>query len=470
MNSNENAHNGLSRNGGGFTEEASDAEGNEHLSFEADEKEKVEADELESARRRTRKRWIGWILMLLALAAAGAALWIVFDRRNTKIHIPIRDNTKKIDQSMARDNNDSNMTAQAIAEVRSAVSSPAPVPSVSPVPAARATGANVGSTAPVTIPMDPVGNATRPPTMETATGHSGASSGAADTARRGEITSQRNPELSIRCAPTPTPVLTSRSADASLGNLPSAESILLRRAESPISLPSFGALLPVRTLGAIYTLRQNLARFELTRDVIGNGWMLKRGTVMVGQQQGSEQNRAYVNLTGFIDPVSGKLVRLSGDTLGADGAPGLEGKIHRVNSTWKRVLDRAATSGVALAQAALSRGNTTTVVLPGAVAPELAGITSTNRREFVEVPAASPAYILITRLPEQAQGIDATPAPAPPAGDFITAIGNPGGAISDDEVAALIESGSPEQIRAAMPRMSPELRRVAEMVLKEQNK
>src|SRR5262249_4311247 len=37
-----------------------------------------------------------------------------------------------------------------------------------------------------------------------------------------------------------------------------------------VTVPSFGAMLPVRTLGAVYTLRQgSLARFELTRDMTG---------------------------------------------------------------------------------------------------------------------------------------------------------------------------------------------------------
>jgi hypothetical protein len=230
-------------------------------------------------------------------------------------------------------------------------------------------------------------------------------------------------------------------------------------------------MLPVRTLGAIYTLRQSLARLELTRNVVGNGWGLKKGTVLVGQQQGSEYDRAYINLTGFIDPVSGKLVKLNGDILGADGAPGLKGKLHKLSSTWKRVLDRVVTSGIPLAQAALSRGNSTTVVLPGAVAPELTSLTSTSRREFVEVPAASPAYILITRLPEQTQGVDTPPVTAGTAENLTTVSkNNDGTALSDEEIAALMESGTPEAIRAAMPRMSPELRRIAEMTLKESSK
>src|SRR5262249_57398138 len=102
-----------------------------------------------------------------------------------------------------------------------------------------------------------------------------------------------------------------------------------------VTVPSFGAMLPVRTLGAVYTLRQgSLARFELTRDMTGDGWALKRGTVLVGQQPGSEHDRAFLTLIGFIDPATNRLVRLSGDLLGGDAAPGLKGKRRRFNSRW----------------------------------------------------------------------------------------------------------------------------------------
>src|SRR5215510_10724868 len=74
-------------------------------------------------------------------------------------------------------------------------------------------------------------------------------------------------------------------------------------APASVKLPPFGAMLPVRTLGAFYTLRNaSLARFELTRDLSGDGWSLKRGTVLIAQNQGSENDRAFLSLMGFIDP------------------------------------------------------------------------------------------------------------------------------------------------------------------------
>jgi hypothetical protein len=66
-----------------------------------------------------------------------------------------------------------------------------------------------------------------------------------------------------------------------------------------------------------------------------------------------------------------------------------------------------ATSAVSLGQAALSRGNSTTVVLPGAIAPELTPSVA-SRREFVEVSAGAPAFVMITDLqfPQQVTSSD----------------------------------------------------------------
>ncbi|HEY0367305.1 MAG TPA: hypothetical protein VGC73_12615, partial [Pyrinomonadaceae bacterium] len=53
--------------------------------------------------------------------------------------------------------------------------------------------------------------------------------------------------------------------------------------EAKVVLPPFGSMLPVRTIGGLYTLRSGaLARLELTRDITGNGWSMACGTVLVG--------------------------------------------------------------------------------------------------------------------------------------------------------------------------------------------
>ena len=228
-----------------------------------------------------------------------------------------------------------------------------------------------------------------------------------------------------------------------------------------VTVPSFGTMLPVRTLGAIFTLRQaSLARFELTRDVSGDGWTLKRGTVLVAQQQGNEYDRAFLSLLGFINPETNRLVRLSGDLLGGDAAPGLKGKRRRISSRWTGVLNRVANGAVALGQAALSRGGSTAVIVPGSGIGSELGLSQNTltRREFVEVPAGAPAYVLVTDLPKETKAIDADPATA-----------DDGDTLTDEELANLLSNGTTEEIRAALPRMQPEMRKVARLLLGEKD-
>ena len=409
---------------------------------------------------RRRKRLIGAAIFFLMLIASGAGLWMMFSGGGKKIDLRVRDNTGKTEQA-ARD--PESVTAQAIAEVRGASATPTPAASASPaIGTTEATGGPrtiVVPATPVTVPIDGASS----PTTEAGMGQQGGASRtqAGAAARPMGIVSERNPERSIRCAPAPVPVSARQSvvgASATTKLLEHAESAVLKRAEPRVVLPPFGAMLPIRTMGALYTLRPGLARFELMRDVRGQGWQMRKGTTLIGQQQGGEYDRAYVSLLGFIDPESKRFVKAPGEVLGADGAPGLQGKRRQVSSRWARVLSRVATSAVSLGQAALSRGNSTTVVLPGAVAPELTPSVA-SRREFVEVLAGTPAFVMITDLPKEAQAVDA---------DSLAELN--GETLTDEELAELLSSDSPEKIRAAIPRMTPELRRIAEAVLKEQNR
>ena len=120
---------------------------------------------------------------------------------------------------------------------------------------------------------------------------------------------------------------------------------------TPAVLPPFGTMLPVRTQGVIFTLRNNsYARLELTSDVSGKGWSLPKGTVLIGRTTGSENDRAYVNVIGYIDSRENKLVKISGEVLGSDGGAGIQGKRvevdrHRLSQTLRKV----ASSGMQVA-------------------------------------------------------------------------------------------------------------------------
>ena len=247
-----------------------------------------------------------------------------------------------------------------------------------------------------------------------------------------------------------------------------------------VALPSFGSMLPVRSLGVLFTLRSgSLARFELTRDVRGNGWVMHRGTVMVGANRGSEADRAFVSLVGFIDPESGKFVRMSGDLLGSDGATGIRGKKRKVSGGWSRALGKVAEAGVNIATSVAGSIGRGPVVVTDAyrssgsrVSNELDGmLIRSDRNSFVEVAAGTSGYMMVTDLPEAIQGGDALSRLSGREVEERADSGQPRRAtgISERELAELVQSGDHERLSAALPRMSPEMRRVAESVIKERS-
>ena len=126
----------------------------------------------------------------------------------------------------------------------------------------------------------------------------------------------------------------------------------VRKEVRAVTLPEYGSMLPVRSLGVLYTLRSGgLARFELTRDVKGKGWTMLRGTVLVGALRGAEYDRAYVSLVGFIDSESGSFVKVSGDLLGEDGGMGIRGKRKKMSSGWSRALSKLGEASLSIAGA-----------------------------------------------------------------------------------------------------------------------
>jgi hypothetical protein len=234
-------------------------------------------------------------------------------------------------------------------------------------------------------------------------------------------------------------------------------------ADRRMTQPSFGAMLPVRLMGVLYTLRPgSLARLELTRDIRAGDRLLRRGTVFVGAVVGSDLDRAYVEVRGYIDPESDEFIKLQGDALGSDGGAGLRGKKRRVSSAWVKVLDRLAQTGTQLATSVLGRRAQSVVISgdPEGIYRSASGREQSqpvNNRAFVEVPAGAPGFILVTSLPETAK-------PGPPRAAAELPVK---GEVSDGELAVLLAEAEPGRIRAALPRLTPELRRAAEMVLKE---
>jgi len=249
-----------------------------------------------------------------------------------------------------------------------------------------------------------------------------------------------------------------------------------RREDVGVTVPPFGSMLPVRSLGVLYTLRPGgLARFELTREVKGNGWTMPRGTVLVGALRGAEFDRAYVSLVGFIDAESGRFVKLTGDLLGSDGGSGIRGKRRKMSGGWSRVLSKLGEAGLSVAGAfAGSIGRRPIVIndafgsYGGRVTSELDGVLlGRDRNSFVEVAAGSSGYMMITALPDSVKGIDALSRLCSEDMEERSNVEQPRKTtgISERELAELIQSGDREQIRDAMLRMTPEMRRIAEAVI-----
>jgi hypothetical protein len=253
------------------------------------------------------------------------------------------------------------------------------------------------------------------------------------------------------------------------------------KAARTVVLPSFGSMLPVRTIGGLYTLRSGaLTRLELTRDMNGNGWSMKRGTILVGTSRGGDYDRAYVSIVGFIDPQSGKLIKLGGDVLSGDGGAGLKGKRRQLDGGWARVLGQVGTAALNVTGALVGgRGNGTVIISDGlrtrAVNPvtdEISGVIGgqmdqKQRRGFVEVVAGTPGYVMVTDLPASIKGTEASPELDGEHLALLTDVdaARPATGLSERELADLLATGSPEEIKSAMPRMSPEMRKIAAAVL-----
>jgi hypothetical protein len=173
----------------------------------------------------------------------------------------------------------------------------------------------------------------------------------------------------------------------------------------------FGTLLPVRLVGSLYTLRNSggFVRMELTRAVEGKGYAYPAGTMIVGNVRAGESVRAFVDIVGLIDPVSGELVRFNGELLGRDGASGIEGKRRNLTSQWASFFrGMKETAGSVLGSiGAIRSGGTVILSEPlrrgtESMTEDLSGAILRNGRDdtFLEVAAGSNGYVLVTGLPE----------------------------------------------------------------------
>jgi hypothetical protein len=215
-------------------------------------------------------------------------------------------------------------------------------------------------------------------------------------------------------------------------------------------------------------------RLELTRRVDGEGWSLAKGTTLIGQLRGNQRDRAFVAVTGYIDPSRDRFVAVAGEVLGDDGASGVRGRFHKLSSSWSRAFARVGSAAVNVAGAiAGGRISSQPVIITDigsrTVSPFSYEIDSALLREargFVEVPAGTAAFVMVTTLPGTVRAVDAEPEHLTDYSlDTVTADANQPGALSQEELALLLTSRDTNRIREALPRMSPQMRQLAEAFL-----
>jgi hypothetical protein len=450
-------------------------------------------------RKNNRKRRLLKALVLVFLTIGIVIAYYGFNpSHSVKVNISAKQPAQPQDATAKPNRAPDDVTADAIAEVRTAISSPLkgtnPDSSASVIPRAPQ---NPGPMTTTVLPPD-AGQ------VETTATSPGQTRPGDETGRNA---ARRNQERSIRFTdehaqeidskdnlkPHITDAAYRRSGTASphassttgpeasqlldSGSLPSGSRRLsMKPSAMAPTLPNFGSILPVTTLGKIYTLRSGSSiRLELTRYVAGEGWSLSKGTVLIGQIRGSEQDRAFIAITGFIDPSRDRLVNLSGEVLGDDGGSGIRGKFHKLSSGWSRAFSRVGSAAVNVAGAVAGSRISGQPVIVGdigsrTISPFSYEVDSSllqQTRGFVEVPAGAAAFVMVTTLPADLKGADAEPDHFAQSPATITARSNQPTGLSEDELAALLTSGDPRTIREAIPRMSPQMRRVAETLLAE---
>jgi hypothetical protein len=253
--------------------------------------------------------------------------------------------------------------------------------------------------------------------------------------------------------------------------------------ENAVKPPSFGTLLPVRLLGAAYTLRSSggLVRMELTREVRGRGFTFPAGTVIVGTLRGSEYNRAFITAIGLIDQNSGGLIKFAGEMMGADGASGIKGERKHVKSFGSRFLKALREAGGQAVSVLASRRQSggaviidTASLTGGEIGDEvsalLRGKSGGNSESFVKINAGAEGYVLVTDLPGEARLSDDVRRAT--AADSLANLSDgerilPGVGLSAAELADLFATSDTNRIRAALPRMTPQMRELAERALNE---
>lgn len=427
-----------------------------------------------------RRKLIVSCVVLLLLAGGGLALHqlLKVNRVTVKVEADPRADARSAKAKGDSVGSDSSLSAEAVNITRAALGSDTASPGDNGTPSATPTlSLNSAGSVPLVLPS--LSGTVNPPINEKASdgGTTNARTGSAsNTAPTPDQPNSGTNSAAQELAQSRANTTQSIYVDDSPPNVPAALPInrsssridtkaVTKPVVSPAVLPPFGTMLPVRTQGVIFTLRNNsYARLELARDMKGLGWSLPKGTVLVGRVSGSEHDRAFVSLIGYLDSRDNKLIKMSGEVLGSDGGSGIQGKRIVVESgRLKRALSRIASGGLqAAGMLASGFGGQRTVVVDGTgsriispltdEASRAVGGASADKSAFVKVEAGRPAYVMVADLPKDRPAIDA------PGEDELSQKLT---SLVDRDLMELLLFGTRAEISAAIPLMTDEQKNLA---------
>jgi hypothetical protein len=418
-----------------------------------------------------KRKLIGWCFILLIIAAGVFVLYVIL--RVKRVDVRVQADSQRTSQGAKTEpspkNSENGLSAEAINLARGALGAdPTPTPNT-----ATNNASATASPSPTTGTQRQLSYTDNSPVYSDSVGNNTNSNQTNGSGTQQTISTSSNHVEQTRANPTQTLfvedlVLKQSPAPQSAKTNPTPAAKIPEAIKTPTItpaavLPVFGTMLPVRTRGVIFSLRNDTyARLELARDCQGNGWSLSKGTLFVGRVSGSEQDRAFINIFGYIDPGTNRLVKISGEVVGSDGGSGMQGKRIAVDrNRLKQTLGKVASNGLQvagmMAGALTGRG---TVVVNGAGDRVLNPITDdagrlvnvdADKRAFVRIEAGQPAYVMVSDLPSEVQGVDAV-------GQDVLASSSK--SLTDREVMELIHFGTPEDLRAASTLMNEEQKRL----------
>jgi hypothetical protein len=427
-----------------------------------------------SAETRRQKTWkrklISWCLILFLIGGGALALYLLLrvNQVNVKVQADPRREAASTKTDASQSKSENGLSAEAINIARQAIGTDTPTNTTSPSPSVAASpspSADISRVLSFTETSPAYSRAIDGtlPTITTPSNGSEPQQQAHQTSVPAEQP-RANPTQTLFVEDLLTKPLAAPQFGTSRQSSPDKKVISNDHSKSsPLAVtPQFGTMLPVRTQGVIFSLRNNaFARLELTRDCQGEGWSLPKGTLLIGRVSGSDYDRAYISVQGYIDPRTNRFVKMAGEVLGSDGGSGVQGKRTVVDrNRLKQTLGKVASGGLQvagmMAGALTGRG---TVVLNGAGYRVLNPVTDQAgqilnggdaKRSFVKLEAGQPAYVMVSDLPKEVHPVDA------PGED---ALSQPATSLTDREVMELILFGTPDEIRTALSLMNEEQKR-----------